>query len=484
LRVIEVAGPGAPIGAEWEGNSPPVYNTQQWAEERLMKENLDGSMKPELAESWEVTNTGSDPNILLHLRKGVKFADGTDWNAQALAWNLDKFKSGGMFGSTTSYWKSWDIVDDYTLRIHFTIYLNTLTRAWENYFFISPTAFDKNGIDYIRTHMVGTGPFNQVSFTRDVSTIFTKNTNYWQQGRPYPDGVQLLYVADQLTREALMKSGGGDMLNISNPQEVSQFPAPNYVVISRASSPSMLAPDSLNADSPWSNVKVRQAMDYAIDREGMAKALGFGYGTPAYQLATKSSLAYDPALESQYRTYNLAKAKQLMSDAGFPTGFKTTLILQPAGPTPDTAVYVQAAMAAIGIQATIQTPEPAAFQGIYTGPLKTSTVLLVLYNEWSNYNTSLNVFFPRSGGGFYLPSLAKPGGKDAWDATLTKSLSTPAPDATILKGIEDSFFNEETVIPLIYGAFIFVTTNKLMDTGLAKYGTANAWDYASTWLSK
>jgi ABC-type transport system substrate-binding protein len=148
------------------------------------------------------------------------------------------------------------------------------------------------------------------------------------------------------------------------------------------------------------------------------------------------------------------------------------------------AVYVQAAWSKIGIQADIQTPEPAAFQGIYTGPLKTGQVLMVNFGEWSNFNTSLNVFFPRSQGGFYMPSLLKPGGPSVWDPLLTKSLSTPAPDPVILKQIENAFFDDATMLPLMYNSFIYITKSSLKDTGLTKYGTANAWDYANTYMAK
>ena len=202
-----------------------------------MKEKLDGTMQPELAESWEVTSTGAQlPMSSCTCRKGVKFHDGTDWNAAALAWNLDMFKKGGMFGSTTNYWKSWDIIDDYTLRLNYTIYLNTSHPAWENYFMVSPTAYTKNGIDWVRTHMVGTAAFSQTEFIRDVSTTLVKNPNYWQQGRPFVDKVQLLYVADQLTREALMKSNGGEILRVQ-PSQVTRFPAPDYKIVSKTREP-------------------------------------------------------------------------------------------------------------------------------------------------------------------------------------------------------------------------------------------------------
>ena len=100
-------------------------------------------------------------------------------------------------------------------------------------------------------------------------------------------------------------------------------------------------------------------------------------------------------------------------------------------------------------------------------------------NEWSNYNTTLNVFF--SDQGFYLNYLKKP---DGWAQLFEKTLTTPAPDAAVLKQVGDAFFNDVTIIPLMYNTAVFVTTPNLQDSGLTKFGTFNAWDYAGTWLSK
>ena len=451
-----------------------------------MKEKLDGTMQPELAASWEVTATGATPNVVLHLQKGVKFSDGSDWNVQALAWNLKMYQDGKMYGSTTNYWKSWDIIDDYTVRLNYTVYLNTLTRSWENYFFVSPAAFTKNGIDWMRTHMVGTGAFMQTDFQRDVSTTLVKNPVYWQQGEPYLDKVQVLYVADQLTREALMKSGGGDML-YATPLQVSRFPASDYKILNRKRGAYMLFPDSKNPDSPWSNVKVRMAADYAVDKEGLNTAFGYGFGAAAYQIASPTAMAYDPALESQYRKYDVAKAKQLLADAGYPSGFKTTMFVDPALFTSDMAVSIQSMWAKVGIIMDLQFPQPAAWQTMTTvtniAP-KVSSVYATSLNEWGNFNTTLNVYFPRSDGGFSYGFVQKPGGVAAWDALKDKSLQAAAPDPAILKQIGDAFFNDCTAIPLTYGAFIYITSNKLMDTGLLAYGTSNAWDYGNAWLSK
>src|SRR3972149_6650053 len=76
LRIIETVAPGAPLGAEWEGNLG-TYNTQQWVMERLLKEKLDGTMQGELAETWDITSTGNNTNAVFYLRKGVTFHDGS-----------------------------------------------------------------------------------------------------------------------------------------------------------------------------------------------------------------------------------------------------------------------------------------------------------------------------------------------------------------------------------------------------------------------
>jgi peptide/nickel transport system substrate-binding protein len=197
LRIIEPVSPGTPIGAPWETSGESV-RTQQISLQALLREELDGSMTYMLSTAYTIVTDPANPSITFTLRKGVKFQDGTDFNAQAVKFNLDKFKEGGMVAGTTNYWKSVEVVDDYTVRINYTEYRNTLLRSMGDAFFmVSPTAFQKNGIDWMRWNMVGTGPFVQKDFQRDVLTKVTRNTNYWDPGKPSLDEVQYLYVADE-----------------------------------------------------------------------------------------------------------------------------------------------------------------------------------------------------------------------------------------------------------------------------------------------
>jgi ABC-type oligopeptide transport system substrate-binding subunit len=122
-----------------------------------------------------------------------------------------------MKAGTTNFWQSVDVIDNNTVKISFPFWRNTWLRGFsENVAFISsPTAYQKNGIDWVRLNMVGTGPFNQTSYQRDVTLQTLKNPNYWDTGYPYLNGVNVLYVADQLTRDALFKSGGADLMAIA-----------------------------------------------------------------------------------------------------------------------------------------------------------------------------------------------------------------------------------------------------------------------------
>ncbi|HSW58158.1 MAG TPA: ABC transporter substrate-binding protein [Dehalococcoidales bacterium] len=479
LRVIETAAPGAPIGAEWEGNLG-TYNTQQWVLERLLKEKIDGTMQAELAERWEVTSTGTTPNIVFYLRKGVKFHDGTDFNAAAVAWNLDMFKKTGMFTATTNFWKSWDILDEHTIRMNYTTWRNTSLRSWENYFMVSPSAFEKKGIEWVRVNMVGTGPFMQTDYQKDVSLTAVRNPNYWQkdaQGNqlPYLDKVILLYVADETTRELMWKKGEAEMLNSSTKQAV-RLQSTEWTTLTRPGGPTILAPDSGNAGSPFANKNIRLAVEYAIDRESLAKNTGYGYDKPAYQMATSQAKAYDPSLPP--RNFDLEKAKQLMKDGGYPNGFKTTIFVGP-GVNRDPVIIIQAALAKIGIEVEMQFPEPAAWQAVTTQPAKVNSMVYIPLNEWSNFNTTLNVFF--SGLGFYLPSNKKPEGYvDMFNA----SLNAPGPDPALLRTITKAFYDDCTIIPLVYSTFVFMLRPNIMDSGLTLQGTQNAWDYARIWIKK
>ena len=141
-----------------------------------------GIMTPWLAESWD--EDASAMTFTIKLRKGVKFHDGTDFNAEAVKWNWQRFIDSK--DEAVAAVKSIDIVDTYTIRANLSTWDNYITYNLCNYagIMVSPTAWETNGSDWGEKNPVGTGPFQFVSWERDQSVKYKKFDGYWQKGKP------------------------------------------------------------------------------------------------------------------------------------------------------------------------------------------------------------------------------------------------------------------------------------------------------------
>ena len=258
LRTLSVTGPAAPIGwpAEAVGASTPSGKP---AIETLVREDNSGRVNPWLAESWQFAPDGK--SITFKLVKGVKFHDGSDFNAQAVKFNLDAVMAAKKAG--TLLWISSEVVDDYTVRLNLKQFQNSILSllAVSTLPVVSPTAYNTKGIDWVRWNPVGTGPFKFVSFSRDVSLKFTRFDGYWKKGMPYLDGNEVFYIQDPLTRSAAFQSGYGQVINSADVKTAYDLAAKGFEVVNRVSGYSVLLPDSTHPDSPLSNQKVRQAIE-------------------------------------------------------------------------------------------------------------------------------------------------------------------------------------------------------------------------------
>jgi len=438
---------------------------------------LDGSIKGGLAESFDVSTSAADPSVTFHLRKGIKFHDGSDFNAAAVKWNLELIKATPVYASTTANWKSIEVKDDYTAIVHFTGWQNTLIRSFCDTlsYQVSPTAFTKNGIDWMRLNMVGTGPFVQKNYQRDVTLAGVRNTNYWEAGKPYMDGVTYLFVADEMTATALYKSGGADAIGLSNLLTMTQFQAAGDNVVVQYLGPTSLFTDGGNPDSPFANVKVRQALGYAIDSNQLVKTFGYGFWKTATQFSTPASQAYDPAIAGY--PYDPAKARQLLVDAGLPNGFKTTIYASPVFLNKDVVLAVQAYLKAVGIVADVQFPLQAQWTDMSTKPAPKGSIMYSSVNEWGNQNTTFNYFL----GGIQYPSLYR---SQAWKDTLEASRATASPDPVMLKKMENMIYTDAMVIPMYYSANTIAFRPYVMDSGQGTRGQSNWFEPQDTWLNK
>jgi peptide/nickel transport system substrate-binding protein len=289
--------------------------------ETLFRFNEKSEIVPLLATDWKAD--AKSKTITLTLRKGVKFHDGTAFNARVCKWNLDKFREGKR--KELSHVASVDVVDDFTVRLNLAKFDNVVIShlTHDAGRMISPTAFEKNGQAWCEKNPVGTGPFQFVSWQKDVMIKWKRFDDYWD-GKPYLDGIDMIKNADPVADMMSLKSGERHLLAVEPKDAKAIESDPRFtVVLPPEGLVAALAGNSKDPKSPFADIRVRQAISHAIDMTAMAQAFGYGYYKPMNQWARSGSWAFNPSIKGY--SYDPAKAKQLLAAAGYPNGFKTTL---------------------------------------------------------------------------------------------------------------------------------------------------------------
>ena len=348
-----------------DGLGPTDFVIGYPATECMMDMDENRKMVPSLAES--VTIDPQNKKMTFKLRKGIKFHDGTELTADVAAWNYQYRIDGGrqLLGNMV---KEISVDDKYTMTLHFTDYHNQLDFAFGWVPMFSKQAYETHGKDYMKTHIVGTGPFELVEWKRDAHMIWKKFDGYWQKGKPYLDGIKVIYIPDPVTASAMMQAGQADIwVTGHSAKEQKQLEDMGLVRNAYWTGLNMiLTPNTKDPGRPTYNKKVREAIEYALDRPTITKAIGFGYYQPLKMFHPEGNWAYDPTWPG--RPYNPEKAKQLLAEAGYPNGLKLKLLVFAAWGGRDIAEPIQAYLGDVGIDVEIDMADPGRFFGSLWGP--------------------------------------------------------------------------------------------------------------------
>ena len=355
-----------------------------------------------------------------------------------------------------------------------------LTTLGDRFFMVSKAAYDAHGggkqaEDWMRINPVGTGPFKLVSFTPGVSIKGTRFDGYWQKGLPYLDSIEVYGIGDPMTRAQSFQAGevdmiAGDLTKVEYDLQQKGFPI-NKMFLSIA----MLVPDSKNPSSPLSNLKVRQAIDYAIDRDAIVNALGYGFWPVTSQFAIPGTSAYVTDLPA--RAYNPDKAKQLLTEAGYPNGFKTQILGNSVTTNKDVMVAIQGYLGKIGITVDINMVDNATYNNMILKGWDGFAAASKSIN--ANVNSSINVNFSQATLSNF--SLAKP---DDFQALCDASAASPEYNPALVQKVIRYMYENAMITSLYAVPRGYVVKPYLHDLDLNNQANAMAWGPGTAWMSK
>lgn len=304
-----------------------VYDT-------LLVKALDGSFKPSLATSWDVSPDGK--TYTFKLRQGVMFQDGTPFNAQAVKFNFDRIVDPALESRWAKQligpYDSSEAVDDYTVRIKlkdsYGPFLEALTQTFLG--MVSPTAVQKWGKDYA-SHQVGTGPFIFKEYVPKDHLTLERNPDYnWapaiyqHQGPAYVDRIIFKFIPESATRLGTVETGETNLIHTFAPTDLPVIRSDSNLQVYINSRAGRARHYTLNVQKePTNDLAVRQALNMAIDRPTIAKTLFGDVNSPAFGHFAPGTLYYSDSLEKEYSqkyAYDPAKAAKLLDDAGWTMG--------------------------------------------------------------------------------------------------------------------------------------------------------------------
>lgn len=354
-----------------------VGNIVDYMLETLTKLAPDGSIQPWLAERWSVSPDGLQYTFTL--RQGVTFHDTQPLHAEAVKWNLDRLKDPEVRvpGRASYPIAQTDVVDAMTVRVTlkrpYTPFISALSSSTAS--ILSPTAVTQHGNAYKNyAHIIGTGPYVFQERKKGEKITVAKYATYWGK-QPHYDQVTFRIVPEAATRESLLLAGQVDLIILPPVADLPALQANKAVKVLMAPSNRTIFIGMNTQKAPLSDVRVRQALNYAVDKQAIIANVLFGAGQPMDAPMASSLFGYCPVGTYEF---DPAKAKKLLAEAGIAPGTQLALI-HPTGRYVQDKEATQAIagyLRDVGITPQIQTMDwPSYISTVNAAPDKNTTQL-------------------------------------------------------------------------------------------------------------
>ncbi len=381
---------------------------------------------PMLAESWEVSDDLM--TYTFHLRQGVEFHNGTEFEASDVVFSFERMLDPTTNSPRYSEFKDLIVsitrIDDHTVTFELSrVFAPFLAMLASRAYITCPEAVNA---DNQVTEYIGTGPFSVTEWRRGEYIEFERFDGYWMPELPYLDGVTVRIMPDDAARLAALQTGEIDVMTTFPFHLVSQVESGAMTGIKLVrginNPPTWVIINMRDPRPEIAELKVRQAIAYAVDKSAIVKSYALGEGQIVNQGYPEGTFWYvdvpDPYVEA-----NVQKAKELLTEAGYPNGFKAEIIICPIGDLDEMGEVLQAALASIGIEAEIaQYDYPALSDRLRNYDYDFSTMGATprydpheFYSMWTS-----NASYAFEAGGFSDPT---------YDALVAAAASIIDPDA-------------------------------------------------------
>jgi ABC-type transport system substrate-binding protein len=348
--------------------------------ETLVDMNEKNEIMPLLAKSWIISP--DKLKVTFKLQEGVKFHDGTPFNAEAAAFVFNEAKARKFIYITLLEGFEKATADsEYEMSFHLSAPFAALlpTLGYRPLCIFSPTAYQTKGEAGLATQIVGTGPFVHTKYVKGEYTLFEKNKEYWQNGKPYFDSIKIVIVPDAATRTAMLERGEIDRTVQLGDLELIRLERNKNIHVRTVPSTRQFYVVLNHRVAPMNNPAFRKALNYAIDKAGIVQSVFAGRGAALMTAptVTEGVVGYTDMRKPGEETifpYDAAKAKALLKEAGYEmsggslkdaNGNALRLKLwTPRGATKgdyQTAQLIQTFLSQLGIGVDLTVMESAAF---------------------------------------------------------------------------------------------------------------------------
>ena len=350
---------------------------------------------PDLAESWDILEDGKV--YVFHLRKGVKFHDGSDFDAEVVRWNYQRIMDPEEKAFDAPYYNMVEAVEvldahtiQFTLKHPSMTLLPVMAANRTGFLQMSPASYKRWGKEEIRLHPVGTGPFKLARWDQNQIIVLEKNPHYFKPGLPYLDRVELRVMKDGITRVTALRAGEVDFAKAIPREHVERLAKDPQLRVLRGRETQRVS-TSFNLKNPlFADARVRQALGgYGIDRQAIVKTALLGLGQPLWSMVPHG--AKDQNDFGEHYPYNPEKAKALLKQAGYDekNPLRYSIMAHAAeAALPAVATILKTQYAKLGVEVTVEVIDRPIYLRRLTRDRDWAQVLIFSGAIWDAYSIS------------------------------------------------------------------------------------------------